>query len=79
MNLDAYQDAINRGFSEREAVRIGEDSWEDAQMERQQRIRPDDRITCDICKKDEAVTGSNGYAVCSEACCNKAMEMESKS
>jgi hypothetical protein len=79
MNLDAYQDAINRGFSEREAVRIGEDAWEDAQMERQQRIRPDDRITCDICKKYEAVTGSNGYAVCSEECCNKAMEMESKS
>lgn len=79
MNLDAYQDAINRGFSERESVRIGEDAWEDEQMERQQRTRPDDRITCDICKKDEAVTGSNGYAVCSEACCNKAMEMESAS
>jgi len=79
VNLDAYQDAINRGFSEREAVHIGESAWEDKQMERQQRIRPDDRITCDICKKDEAVTGSNGYAVCSEACCNKAVDMESAS
>ena len=79
MNLDAYQDAINRGFSEREAVRIGEDAWEDEQIEKQHRARPDDRITCDICKRDEAVTGSNGYAVCSEACCNKAMEMESAS
>lgn len=76
MDLHAYQDAINRGFSEREAVRIGEDAWEDSQMERQQRVRHDDRTTCDICKKDEAVTGCNGYAVCSEECCNKAMEME---
>jgi hypothetical protein len=78
MNLNAYQDAINRGFSEREAVRIGEDAWEDDQMESQRRVRPDDRITCDICKKAEAVTGSNGYAVCSEACCYKAMEMEAR-
>lgn len=28
MNLNAYQDAINRGFSERESVRIGEDAYE---------------------------------------------------
>ncbi len=79
MNLNAYQDAINRGFSEREAVKIGEDAWEDEQMERSQRHQPDERIACDICKKDEAVTGSNGYAVCSESCSNKAMEMETAS
>lgn len=78
MNLNSYQDAINRGFSEREAVRIGEDAWEYDQMEMQQRFRPDDRITCDICNGAEAVTGSNGYAVCSETCCNKAMEMEAR-
>lgn len=79
MNLDAYQDAINRGFSEREAVRIGEDAWEDECLQGLHHSRPDDRITCDICKKAEAVTGSNGYAVCSESCCNKAMERESAS
>ncbi len=78
MNLNAYQDAINRGFSEHEAVKIGEDAWEDEQMEKSQRHQPDERVTCDICKKDEAVTGSNGYAVCSEACSNKAMEMEAR-
>jgi hypothetical protein len=78
MNLNAYQDAINRGFSEREAERIGEDAWEDEQMERRQRFRPDDRITCSICKKEEACTGANGYAVCSEHCYNLAMEREPK-
>ena len=30
MDLYAYHDALNRGFSEREATRIGEDAYEES-------------------------------------------------
>ena len=33
MDYRAYEDALNRGFSESEAIRIGEDAFEDAMIE----------------------------------------------
>lgn len=34
---------------------------------------------CDVCGQHEAVTGVNGYGVCSEECAHKAEDMEAKS
>ena len=44
MDLDAYQRAINQGFSERQATKIGEDVWEENRWEehkRNQERQPD--------------------------------------
>jgi len=41
MDLKAYHNALNQGFSEREAERIGEDAFEDAQLMSRKHQEPD--------------------------------------
>ena len=73
MNLRAYHTAIMQGFSERESEKIGEDAWEDEMLSRRNEQRqPDEAPACDICANNIAVTGANGYGVCSEKCANAA-------
>lgn len=36
---------------------------------------PDPVPMCDICREHEAVTGVNGYGVCSKECADKAEEI----
>jgi len=41
MDLKAYHHALNQGFSERDATRIGDDAFEDARFMNRQRQEPD--------------------------------------
>ena len=78
MDHDAYHRALDHGFSEREATRIGEDAWEDSLMNPRPYDRWEDHCfpMCDICGEHTAITGSNGYGVCSEHCSIKAESMK---
>lgn len=78
MDYDAYHRALDQGFSERESTRIGEDAWEESLMtSKPNDCWTDDWIaTCDICGKHPAITGSNGYGVCSEGCSIAAESMK---
>lgn len=73
MDLNAYHHALHLGFSEREATRIGEDAWEESRHAQAQRRPEPEAPRCDICCEYPAVTGVNGYGVCSETCYNEAM------
>ena len=42
MDVESYHRALNQGFSERDAVQIGEDAWEDQQMDEATRRRYED-------------------------------------
>ncbi len=43
----------------------------------QEQLQPDyPTPMCDICGQHEAVTGANGYGVCSEECCHVAQNRE---
>ena len=44
MDYRAYEDALNRGFSESEATRIGEDAFEDAMIEEGKQRREYDQM-----------------------------------
>ena len=80
MDLDAYQRALYQGFSERDATRIGEDAWESNQIyaARMNTMAQGQYFPmCEICGLAPAVTGANGYGVCSEACCHIAWGRDS--
>ncbi len=75
MDLNAYHRALDLGFSEHEAAKIGEDAWENAAAsERHYEPEYPDAPMCDICGKSRSVTGSNGYAVCSKECSDVATD-----
>lgn len=76
MDYRAYENALMLGFSEREAVTIGEDAYLD---NRNADRRQDDRVpVCDICGENDAATKSNGYFVCSAECDHAALFKENK-
>lgn len=80
MDLNAYHHAINLGFTDREATKIGEDAFEDAlySIGRHRHVKKNTAPICDICGEYLSVTGANGYSVCSEECCNIAMNKNQK-
>jgi len=41
MDIRAYHNALNRGFSEKEAEKIGEEAWEKAQFMNRKHQEPD--------------------------------------
>ena len=80
MNYREYERALMLGFSESEAVSIGEDAYIDEMMSRNQHEpwlnQP--LPLCDICGAADAVTETNDYLVCSESCYLDARSRERK-
>jgi hypothetical protein len=75
MDLHEYHRALNLGFSERDAVRMGEDRAEEIMIEESRKRRQPDQqyeIPCDICGAP-ARAGSDGLNVCSRECADEAV------
>lgn len=80
MNYREYERALMLGYSESEAVAIGEDAYINEMMLRKQHgPEPDQPLPlCDICGAADAVTETDGYLVCSESCYLDARSRERK-
>lgn len=80
MNYREYERALMLGYSESEAVSIGEDAYINEMMSRNQHgpelYQP--LPLCDICGAADAVTETNDYLVCSESCYLDARSRERK-
>lgn len=78
MDYHAYHNALDQGFSEAEATRIGEDAYFDkvfADVDGPE--EPGPFFICEICGEHEAVTSAKSdtheILVCSEECYNLAL------
>ena len=75
--LREYHRMLDLGYSEREADRIADEAaFEEMLLAGNTHYRPYDAVPiCDICGEADAVTTTNNWFVCSEACHHIAMSM----
>ena len=78
MNYREYERALMLGYSESEAVSIGEDACIDEMVSRNRCCPEPPPPPCDICDAGDAVTTTNDYLVCSESCYTDARSRERK-
>lgn len=73
IDYNAYTHALHLGLSEREATEIGENAAYESIIQQRQMQRHEPSIKCHFCN-NAAVTGTNGYGVCSEECHKLALD-----